>query len=287
MHRLLAAHGEDAPRYLEFARRICDFLVSRWSDEHGFGKSFWIDGRPFERGGTIGGFAIPALLELHQETGGRKYLDAAKEALDFYCARDLDNFVCTAGALDCQSVDKETVYPLLHSALRLHALTGEGKYLERAEKAAVYFTSWMYFFDALYPPDSDFSKYGYRTTGGTSVSAEHNAIDSWGSIVAPELAELAKRTGDARWAHIGEMMWANAMLGITEREGQLIHGVQRPIGSQNEGFFQSRWTKYRVTCEERGHFNDCLSAWTGAYRMWSALRMGLGAALEPKAKGNE
>ena len=55
--------------------------------------------------------------------------------------------------------------------------------------------------------------------------------------------------------------------GITASADERIHGQARPLGSQNEGFFQCRWTKYRPTCEERGHYNDCHCAWSGAYRM--------------------
>ena len=68
-------------------------------------------------------------------------------------------------------------------------------------------------------------------------------------------------------------MLANSSEGLTVSTEQLTHGVHRPLGAQNEGFFQARWTKYRPTCEDRGHFNDCLSAWTGAYRMFTVDRM--------------
>jgi len=80
-------------------------------------------------------------------------------------------------------------------------------------------------------------------------------------------------TGEKKWIKIAQLMWANAIQGITEREGQLTHGVQRPLGGQNEGFFQARWTKYRPTCELRGHFNDCLPGWVSAYRMLTVDRM--------------
>ena len=216
---------------------------------------------------------IVAMLELYNLTKEQKYLDNALEAMDFYYARDLDEFVCTAGALDCASIDKETAYPFATAALMLYDITGDAKFIERAERAAYYFTSWMFFYEVLYKNGSEFTEYGYRTTGGTAISAEHHAIDAWGSVIVPELCRLAELTGDEKWRRIARLMWASAIQGMTLREGHLIHGMQRPVGSHNEGFFQARWTKYRPTPEERGHYNDCLSAWCGAYRMHTIDRL--------------
>jgi len=273
MYRLLKAHGIEKPEYLKFAKGVSDFFVEHYSEEYGFGKSFFIDGTPDQTLGSVGGFMVAGILDWYEECGDKKYLDCAIKALDFYYKRDLDDFVCTAGALDCQSIDKETAYPFVVASLALYRITGNKLYLERAEKAAYYFTSWMFFYDVLYKDECEFKEYGYHTTGGTAISAEHHAIDSWGSIIVPELCEIADITGEKKWIKIAQLMWANAIQGITEREGQLTHGVQRPLGGQNEGFFQARWTKYRPTCELRGHFNDCLPGWVSAYRMLTVDRM--------------
>ena len=69
------------------------------------------------------------------------------------------------------------------------------------------------------------------------------------------------------------MMWNQSLLGITAQEGDKVHGLARPLGSQNEGFFQTRWTKYRPDCEERGHFNDWLVCWVSAYRLTALDRL--------------
>ncbi len=273
MYRTLKAQGIEKGEYISFARGVCDFFADAYTDEYGYGKSYYINGDIAQKNGSIGGFMIAAMLELYNETKERKYLDSAIRAHDFYYERDLDNFVCTAGALDCASIDKETAYPFVVSSIMLYDITNDEKYITRAEKAAYYFTSWMYFYDAVYPDDAEFTKYGYRTSGGTAISAEHHAIDSWGSVIVPELCRLAALTGKESYKRIARLMWANAIQGMTLEKGHLIHGVQRPIGSQNEGFFCARWTKYRPTCEDRGHFNDCLSAWCGAYRMMTCRRL--------------
>jgi len=272
MARLLRAHGIDRPEYVDFARRICGFFADHWSDEWGFGKRWRVDGTPLERDGTIGGFLLPALTELCDETGERRWLDAALRASDFYFARDLDRFLCTAGAIDCQCIDKETAWPFVFGSLALYRATGDRKHLERAEKAAWYFLSWMFFFDTVAEPGSDFAKYGYRTSGGTAVSLEHQCIDPWGAIIVPDLMELADATGNGDFRTFARLLWANALQGITRRLGDFFHDRQRPIGSQNEGFFQARYNKYRPVVEP-GYFNDVLAPWPGAFRMWTVARL--------------
>ena len=272
MARLLRAHGIDKPEFVAFAKRICDFFVSNWSDEWGFGKRWRVDGTPLERDGTIGGFLIPALAELYDETGEKRWLDAALRASDFYFARDLDRFLCTAGAIDCQCIDKETAWPFVSGSLTLYRITGDGKHLERAEKAAWYFLSWMFFFDTVVGPETDFAKYGYHTTGGTAVSLEHQCIDPWGAIIVPDLVELADATGNNDFQAFARLLWANCLQGVTRRLGDFIHDRQRPIGSQNEGFCQARYNKYRPVVEP-GYFNDVLAPWPSAFRAWTVARL--------------
>lgn len=272
MYNLLKEHGIEKPEYVAFARKVCDFFLSKWNDADGFGKTWWMNGKPAQTSGTIGGFLIPALNELYLVTGEAKYLAAAEKASDFYFTRDVDRFICTAGAIDCNCIDKETSYPFLKGSLQLYAITGDKKYLERAEKAAAYFSSWMFFFDPVYGPETDFAQYGWHVTGGTAVSAEHQCIDAWGGIMPADLYELAALTGNPMWERIARLMWANAVQGITTRVGEFFHGMQRPIGAQNEGFFQARFTKYRPVIEA-GYWNDIFVSWPNSYRLWTLDRL--------------
>ena len=215
-----------------------------------------MQGEALDTTGSVGGFILNALIDTWRVTKRQEYLKTAATALDFYMERDVNHFRCMAGAIDCEAVDKETAFPFVVSALDLYEITGDEKYLEYAQKAAYYFFSWAFQYDALYPDTSDFSRYGYSTQGGTAISAEHHAIDPWGALLTPEFVRLWKHTGQQRWLLWARMMWDQSLLGITAQEGEKVHGLPRPLGSQNEGFFQCRWTKYRPDCEERGHFND-------------------------------
>ncbi len=276
-YSLLKELGIDKPEYLTFAKRTCDFFKNHYSAEFGFGKSWRFDGTSYDTTGSIGGFIIPALLEVWRITDNKEYLNLAKRSLEFYIKRDVDSFACTAGAIDCACVDKETVYPLMLSALDLYDLTKEEKYKEWAIKCGYYFFSWAYHYDALYPSDSDFERYGYHTKGGTAVSAQHHAIDSWGSLLVPEFIRLYELTDDRRWYIRARALWCNATMCIAQDENYVINKTPRPIGSQNEAFFQCRWTRYRKTPDERGHFNNWLIAWVNAYRLFAVHKLGMSA----------
>ncbi len=273
-YRLLKSIGIDRKRYLDFAVRLCDFFVGHYDPRDGFGARWTMEGERVDRGhSAIGGFMIMALLELHRETGEEKYLRTARQAHRLYQERDIDNFAVTGGAIDCDGVDKEGVYPYILCSLDLFELTGEKEYLEAAEKAAYYFFSWTFLYDVLYPAGSDFTRYGYYTSGGTAVSVKHPAIDLWGIIVVPEYIRLWKHTGDERWKERAVMLWRNATLCITPKGGAVVLGHKRPYGLQSEAFFQCRWTRYRNHCEERGHINDMYVGWPAAYRLSALERL--------------
>lgn len=269
-YHLFKNHNIDKPEYLQFSKNLADFAVEHYSEKYGFGKSWNIaDGTYKKTDGGAGGFMIMGLMEVYKTINDKRYLDTAIKAMDFYYERDLDNFICTAGALDCLCTDKETAYPFVRASIDLYEITKDNLWLQRAEKAVTYFFSWMFWYDALYPINSDFTKFGYYTTGGTLISAEHSALDPWGALLVSDLIKLSHLTGNDCYKTWAKMTWCNSLLGITTEEGMSVHGNVRPLGSQNEGFFQCRWTKYRPTCEERGHFNDNLQTWMSAWRLYT------------------
>lgn len=264
---LLRSIGIDKPEYRDFALKICDFFCDHYSEEFAFGKTWHYEtGECTQPAGSIGGFITMALIEVFKITGEKRYLDYALKSLDFYFKRDLDNFVCTAGAIDCTCVDKETAGPFIIASLDAYEITKEGKYLEYAEKAAYYFNSWMFVYDAYYGPEAEFYHYGYYTSGGTSVSVQHPAIDQWGELMCCEYLRLYKYTGDERWKRRMLMMWYNSTQCICTSEKQRFHGMPRPLGSQNEAFYHCRWG-HRKDCNERGHLNDWLVSWVNCFRL--------------------
>lgn len=255
--------GIDKPAYLKAGQGLCDFFCEHWSDEHGFGKQWRLDGTLLDGGGTIGGFVICAFAKLYEITKDEKYLAMADKSLRFYMERDVDKFTCTAGALDTTCVDKETSQPFVMSGVLLYQLTGDKYYLTCAEKAAYYFTSWMYHYDPVYSAESDKVKYGLSFKGLTSVSAQHHHLDPYAGLMVPYLYKLAELTGDERWTVRGQMMERAVMQLIGDGELK-VHDVIRPVGSQNEAYFHCRWG---FDDREKGVINDWLVAWPCAFRL--------------------
>ncbi len=268
-YRLMRGLGEARSDWLALARGICDFFVEHFSPKCGFGKSWDArTGALLDGGGTIGAYIIMGLVEVWAETGEQRYLDCARRAFEFYARRDLDAFECTAGALDTVCVDKETSGALIIGGMLLYEATGEARYLDDVRRAAYYFCSWMFYYDARYAPDSDFARYGWRTAGGTSVSAQHHHIDGWGAAMSGWLLKLARATGDERWRLRARLLFANSAQCVALQPNEPVRGRARPYGSQNEAFLHCRWGQ-GADGECAGSFNDWLVAWPGAYRLWA------------------
>ncbi len=262
-YEALAGIGIDKPAYLDASCRFCDFMCAHFSAEYGFGKQWRLDGECMDRGGSIGGFVLPALLKCHMITGVQQYLETAKRAMRFYMQRDLDRFVCTAGALDTCCVDKETSFPFIIAGELLYEITGDPIFLTDAEKAASYFTAWMFHYNPAYDADSEIVKYNVTVKGLTAVSAQHHHLDMYAGIVVPYLRKLALLTGKEIWQTRADMMWRAVTQYIGDGE-LVIHDVLRPIGSQNEALFQCRWG---FGDGKRGQLNDWLVAWPCAFRL--------------------
>ncbi|HJC24181.1 MAG TPA: hypothetical protein H9761_10805 [Candidatus Eisenbergiella merdavium] len=259
---VMRKNGEDRPEWLEAARRIADFLISHWADEHGFGKAWNVKtGECADPAGTIGAYLIPGLVELYLADGRERWLEAARRACRFYRDRDLFSFQCTAGALDTYCIDKESSGPLLAGALALYEIDKAEEWLECAKLAGWYFCSWMFHHDIIPGENSDFARYGYRTLGGTSVSAQHHHIDPWGALMVPQLLRLWKITGDWHWHRRASLMWANAVQNLAPSQGKTIHGLFREAGAQNEGYHHCCWGDPGAP----GFINDWLVAWPQAF----------------------
>lgn len=264
--QLLFEHGIEKDSYRSFALKICDFFTEHYSEVYAFGKGWDFDGNCVEQDGTIGGFISVALIEAYKITKDTKYLDCAIRSVDFYFTRDIDHFVCTAGAIDCTCVDKETAAPFIKAGIELYEITGDNAYLEKAKKAAYYFLSWMFCYNVLYDDKAEFVEYGYHTAGGTSVSVQHPALDQYGELIVYDLLRLNRYTKEDIWRDCAVMIWNNCMQCIADENTPPIHGMKRPVGSQNEAFYHCRWG-HRPDCNERGHLNDWLVSWVSAYRL--------------------
>ena len=258
-YELADACGFDRKEYLETAFGICDFAV-RAQDEAGcFAKAWNNNGSCAEREGGTGGFLVPSLLKAYTISNKKEYLVSAKRAFDFYyTVLDHSGFT-TAGALDTYCIDKESAIPLLKSALLLFKATGEKHYLNKAERAAYYLSTWQWHYSTDFPTGSPLQKIGYDTYGGTAVSVQHHHIDPFALCYVNDLLLLSELLNKDIWTERAMAVWANGLNGLSD--GTLeIAGIKRLAGGQDEGFYHTRW-------KEQNDVSDWLVAWPTAFRL--------------------
>ena len=75
--------------------------------------------------------------------------------------------------------------------------------------------------------------------------------------------KLSELTGDSVWRERAQAVWANSLQNISDGE-LTIKGQKRPIGSQDEGFLQTRWHTKRG---ESFGVSEWLVAWNTAFRL--------------------
>ena len=262
------------PRVKEVALKICDFVKADQQASGVYGRGWYPDGECYVREGTVGAFMIAPMIRAYDVTSDNSYLDSAKKAFDYYYGEFERLGYTTAGALDTWCIDKESSMPLLRSALMLYEATGDGSYIDKAENVSYYLSTWLWHYKADYTPEEDAARYGYNTFGATSVSTQHHHLDVYAVMWVSEWLKLAELSGNDMWREKALAVWTNSCQFVSD--GTLeINGRIRPVGSQNEAFFECNWGGY----PENRRINDWLVAWPGAFRLetlrslsdWSVL----------------
>jgi len=252
--------GYERGNYKTLALNICDFMQKNQQTSGQFGKGWDTDGNCLYREGTIGAYIIPPMVRAYRAAGEQKYLHSAEKAFNFYFNDYAKNGFTSAGALDTWCIDKESSWPMLHSAMLLFEATNDSTYLTKAERISWYLSTWLWHYSMPVADSSDFKKYGYDTFAGTAVSTQHHHLDPYGLILVPEWLKLARLTGNSIWKEKALAVWANGNQVVADGKTK-IHGVVRPAGSQAEAYFQTYWVG------QPGQFNDWLVLWPSAMRL--------------------
>ena len=260
---LLRQADIEKPEYLQTAIEICDFAMQSQDDNGCFAKAWDENGNVRAKKGTIGCFLILPLLNAYVRTKKEAYLESARRAFDFYYQELEEYGFTTAGALDTYSIDKESASPLLRCCLKLQEVTGDPRYIAKAEKIGWYLATWMMHFTVDYPDDTVIGQMGYDTFGSTSVSTPHNALDQYALRDVLSFKRLYELTGNIQWRERAKALWCNANQCISD--GTLIvNGRIRPAGSQDEAIFHTRWGRSWVPPFMPSQW---LPAWPCAFRL--------------------
>lgn len=265
--------SERVPHIKKVATSICDFVKADQQPSGIYGKGWNSDGECLYRDGTVGAFMIPAMIKAFEATGDKSYYESAIKAYNYYYGEFAKLGYTTAGALDTWCIDKESSISLLRAALSLYDITGDSTYIAKAERTSQYLSTWLWHYKDRYENESDITRYDYNTFGATSVSVQHNHLDVYALLWVSEWLRLAELTGRDIWREKALAIWTNGCQLISD--GTLeINGRVRPVGGQNEAFFNCIWGY-----NGKSRINNWLVAWPGAFRLetlrklpdWSVL----------------
>lgn len=270
----VSALGIDANEYAdEFEQssaRVVKALLASLPGDGGLGSQWdFATGELINAAGDCGGFVLMGLVRYWALTKDKEVKKAIDSAFEYYFSRDIDRYECNGGAMDCSSVDREGIQPFFSAAVEMWKMTIGRKYLNYARKAGWYFLSWVYLQNPTYGPDLDLSIYNWRPAGATIVGTEHAALDDYGDLLISELFTLSKVDRNPMWKEVAALMWRNGTQGFADENRDIWHSLERPVGSKNEAWFQTRWSKYRTGENKRGSLNDHLMTWGGTYRLAS------------------
>lgn len=270
----LKALGCDADDYAdEFeqsATRVVNAVLAVLPEDGGLGSQWdFSTGEMINSAGDCGGYVLMGLVRYWKLGRDRQVRKAIDKAFKYYYGHDIDRFECNGGAMDCSSVDREGIQPFMSAAVEMWKMTGRRKYLNYARKAGWYFLSWIYMQNPAYGPDTDLSIYNWRPAGSTIIGTEHAALDDYGGLLISELFALSRREKCDMWKEVAALMWRNGTQGFADENRPVWHALERPVGSKNEAWFPTRWSKYRTGENKRGSLNDHLMTWGGTYRLAS------------------
>ncbi len=274
----IVALGVDADSYAdEFEQagaKVVKALVKSLPEGGALGSQWdYMTGEVTNVAGDCGGYVLMGLVRYWNVNRDKQIKSIIDQAFQYYYGRDIDRYECNGGAMDCSSVDREGIQPFLSAAVEMWQATGKRRYLNYARKAGWYFLSWVYLQNPTYGPDLDLSVYNWRPAGATVVGTEHAALDDYGNLLISELFTLSRIDRDPMWKEVAALMWRNGTQGFADENREIWHSLERPVGSKNEAWFQTRWSKYRTGENKRGSLNDHLMSWGGTYRLASLQQL--------------
>jgi hypothetical protein len=258
--------GVERPEYERIAYGICDFVKEDQQENGLYARGWYPDGRAYVREGTIGCFMTPPMVEAFRRSQDSSYLVSALKSYNYYISELKNDGYSTAGALDTWCIDKESSITLLRSALMLYETTGDTAYIDDAVTVSYYLSTWLWHYREIYPDDDNFTKYGYSTFGGTSVSVQHNHLDPYALYWIPEWFKLSDLTNDPQWREKAMAIWRNGCQLVSDGT-LIINGLKRPAGSQNEAYFECNWGFQYNDGKMPDRINQWLVAWPGAFRL--------------------
>jgi hypothetical protein len=206
-------NGREHPEWLVWCQQFGDWMLTQQREDGSFPRS-WHGGTGavLEVSGTSSYNPVPMLVKLSQETGQKRYLDAAIRAADYVWQNYGSRGLFVGGATDNPNItDKEAGMLSLVAFLDLYDATKEPKWLERAKAAGDYAESYIWIWNVPMPIDAidaDLNwKRGVPTVGVQGITARGGGgVDEYLDWAVPAYARLYKHTNDEHYLDVARIL---------------------------------------------------------------------------------
>lgn len=206
--------GISHPRWLAWCEGFADWLLSQQQPEGGFPRRFrYPGGEVIDPSPTLSYRVLPFLATLAHITGKRHYLEPAIRALNLLWEDHQKYGVFVGGTQDNPNIiDKEGATCTLEAYVSLYQLTGESRWIERAQLAADIAETWMYIWEVPMPPDDPDTHWrAGRTTVGLNLAHTGDSLcDHYLAFHPFEYGLLWKVSGDRHYLEVAALCLFNS-----------------------------------------------------------------------------
>lgn len=236
-------NGIERPSWLEACKKFGNWLVENQNAD----GSYYLEYQPFQ---TVNGrhpagntnkytttCCLRYLIELYIATGDERYKETVERAAEFCYENVHKPYYYVACVIDNpQTIDSESGQQALNGFLAMYDFTGDSKWLEAAEQAAIYTASWTFMYDVPVETDQTAETDWPRDRsiiGQHIIAIGHSAADlgfAWSSFVYYRLYLI---TGKEEYLHIARISAHNSKLSMNLRQ-ELYPGEAE--GLQQEAF---------------------------------------------------
>jgi hypothetical protein len=242
------ALGRRHPEWLDWLTSYADWLLTQQREDGSFPTAWQAGtGKVIETSGTTSYVPVPLLVRLSEETGQKKYLDAAIKASDYVWTNFGSKGVFLGATGSADVADKESGMLSLEAFLALYENTRDRKWLDRAKTAGDFAESWIWIWNVPMPLDADDSKLhwkkGVPTVGVNGIGSNvPGGVDQYMAWSVPSYAKLYRYTKDEHYLDVARVLLhgTKAMLALPGRTYDLLSpGWQQEhwrMGPGNRGF---------------------------------------------------
>jgi len=210
-------------------------FVTLWNKYGQFGQFIDIETGEIKVGGSSSAaMAIGGLALAYQFEKNPIYLETAKKAARYYYQNYTRKGISTGGPSEIlQNNDSESSFAMLESFVVLYDVTNEKEWLNYAEKAAAFCSTWLVSYDYKFPETTLFGKLNIRTTGSVWASTQNkHGGPGICTLSGDSLLKLYRATGNTLYLEMIGDLAHNIM--------QYISREDRPIGKLHSGWVNER-----------------------------------------------